>query len=1098
MSVLPVVLALAAVAALGALIALSAAPAAAQPADAAWRTLVVGDGAFRVHYPAAAEAWARQTAARLVVIRERLAEEIGYRPDQTIDVVVTDPLSRPNGSAWALLAAPRMVLWTSPPEPTSILGAYRDWGELVATHEEAHLVHLLRPSRRPWRSLAARLLPLGGPGPIGLRAPRWVTEGYATLLEGRLTGSGRPNSDLVAAVLRQRAVAGRLPSYGALGSDDRTWLGRSMAYLAGSAYLAWLEERSGPQSLRDLWARMSARQNRSFDDAFRGVFGDLPAALYGRFTAELTWQAVEVRHALQETSRPARTEPGTETGGSPRTGSGRRPAEGIADDGTLWLKRGWRTGAPAVSPDGDRLAVVLRERDAPPRLAVFSTADDPEAARAREEAVERLLARDPEDVPAVPPEAPPRTPLAELPTFHGRAPAEPRWLADGRSLLYIAPGPDTAGFIHFDLYRWTPDLPASTAAADPPPAVLPAQLPAKAVRITRQADLRSPDPAPAATPGVPGGSAWAVAVRNRHGASQLVRVDLGSGEVTALTEPSVETVWATPRIAPDGRRLAVVRNRDGRWELVVFAFTREAGGLRELTVLPTPGALVADPAWSSDGRTLFAAAGADGFVDLVAFDVGEASPGEPAPAQTPAPIPIRSLTRSGAAALAPAPTPDGRSLFFLGLTDSGLDVRRLALEPATGVPAEPHLGGGPGGGAGLDPEPGTESGPVPPAGAADRPVPPLGASAAADYDALPPAVPYRFGPRERSPLVGLALTPAGSAFEAGVAGTDPVGRLDWIAVGAISSGGAPNGAAVGATFRGLPIEMSFHLFTADLAPSEQGEQGHGAGRAPVATAGDLDVTRRGLAAERRWERRYAPFSVRLGFGLVAGQVAGPAESGVPAGDDATATDTFGTAWSRLDGGLLLTPSRGRWQGLLGLGARFEQGETDGAFWSRHRTALATGLFRDGKGGRLTWVRRGSDNLSFAFDRYQVGGVRRSVLPAIADATRVEVPALEEGTLVGDTVESQRAELLGLGGLLPGPVPDDTRLFFERHRAWNQGTARSDWLTLAGVELTRTLDPVPLLGLPGAHVTAGAAYLMDTPGGADDGDVRLWAALSWSP
>ena len=434
----------------------AAAPAGAQPADAAWRTLVIGDGAFRVHYPAAAEAWARRTAARLVVIRARLADEIGYRPEQTIDVVVTDPLSRPNGSAWALLGAPRMVLWTSPPEPTSILGAYRDWGELVATHEEAHLVHLLRPSRSPWRRLAWRLLPLGGPGPIGVRAPRWVTEGYATLLEGRLTGAGRPNSDLVAAVLRERALAGRLPSYGALGSDDRTWLGRSMAYLAGSAYLAWLEQRTGPRSLRDLWARMTARQDRSFDDAFRGVFGDGPAPLYGRFTAEMTWRAVEARRAIETAGAPGRL-PGDDG-----------LAAGAPADGTLWLERSWRTGAPAVSPGGGRLAVVLRDRDAPPRLAVFSTADDAEAARAREEAAERLLARDPEDVPPVPPPAPPRTPLAVLPTLHGRTPAEPRWLADGRTLLYTAPGPDTAGYVHFDLFRWTPELPPPGEGSDDP------------------------------------------------------------------------------------------------------------------------------------------------------------------------------------------------------------------------------------------------------------------------------------------------------------------------------------------------------------------------------------------------------------------------------------------------------------------------------------------------------------------------------------------------------------------------------------------------------------------------------------------------------
>ena len=36
----------------------------------------------------------------------------------------------------------------------------------------------------------------------------------------------------------------------------------SMAYLLGSAYLEWLEERAGPGSLRNLWARMTARTPR--------------------------------------------------------------------------------------------------------------------------------------------------------------------------------------------------------------------------------------------------------------------------------------------------------------------------------------------------------------------------------------------------------------------------------------------------------------------------------------------------------------------------------------------------------------------------------------------------------------------------------------------------------------------------------------------------------------------------------------------------------------------------------------------------------------------------------------------------------------------
>jgi len=1092
-----------------AILAVSPSPAWARPADDSWRTLAVGDGAFRVHYPAAAEAWTRQTAARLVAIRARLEEEIGYRPEQTIDVVVEDPLSRPNGSAWALLGSPRMVLWTTPPEPTSILGTYRDWGELVATHEEAHLVHLLRPSRNRWRRLAVRLLPLGGFGPLGWHAPRWVTEGYATLLEGRLTGTGRPHSDLVAAVLRQRALAGSLPSYGTLGGDDHTWLGRSMAYLVGSTYLTWLEEQGGPESLRHLWARMTARRSRSFDDAFRGVYGAGPAELYGRFTAELTGRAVSTRRSIRRSAPP----PEQETASNPGTELPRRTvaeqSEHRGEDGALWLPRTGRTGAPAVSPDGARLAVVLRDRDVPPRLAVFATTDDPEAAAERAAANRKLLARDPEDVPAVAPEAQPRKPMAVLATRDGRAPTEPRWSADGRSLLYVASGPDAAGRQRFDLFRWTPGAGSSE-------------------RITHQADLRSPDPAPplggiGGTGEPDGGEAgeapgWAVAVRIRYGQSQLVRVDLGSGAVTPLTEPSVTSVWATPRISPDGRRLAAVRNREGRWELVLFALQgpRTAGGsggdgnaagLRELTVVPTPGDLVADPAWGTDGKTLYAAVGDGGSVDLFAFAVGGGDdrgsdhargPGADRPR-------ARRLTRTVGAALAPAPVPsgpagpDGDHLFFLSLEAGGLDVRRLDLPPhaadseqiaeeagAWPAPEESPETAHPRNAAtdrlrSHDSGPAAGPGPTPSGEAAE---------------ALPPSVPYRFGPRSKTPVAGFALSPAGAAFEAGLAGTDPVGRLSWLALGAVASGGEASGAVLGASFRAPPFTTSVQLFTAEPAPAEQ--PGRAGTLAPAAAGGALDVTRRGVAVEELWQRRYAPLTLRLSLGLAAGQVTGPATPGgsedgglSPLGSQ-PGRATLGTGSARLGGGLFLTPSRGRWQGLVGLDGRLEQGETGGDGWRRTRTGLTAGLFRDGQGLRVAWSRRGSSDLRHAFDLYQVGGVRRSVLPELADGARVIAPALGAGALVGSAVETQRIELTG--GLLPGPLPESARLVWTRYRA-DDGTRKGAWLELAGVELSKRLGPLPLLGLPAAEIDAGAAYLLSGP---DEGDVRFWAALSWRP
>jgi len=206
----------------------------AQAPSADWRTVETAH--FRVHYPAGYEAWSMRAASRLESIREAVSKEVGFAPPQTVDVLVMNPVAQANGAALPLLASPRMIFFAEPPGPDEQLGAYGHWIDLLTVHEYAHTAHLLRPSRNP---LERFLLPLN---PITLRAPRWVIEGYATVIEGRLTGAGRPTSTFRALVLRRWAEGGRLPTYGELNSSRR-FAGMSMAYLMGSAFLEWLERR---------------------------------------------------------------------------------------------------------------------------------------------------------------------------------------------------------------------------------------------------------------------------------------------------------------------------------------------------------------------------------------------------------------------------------------------------------------------------------------------------------------------------------------------------------------------------------------------------------------------------------------------------------------------------------------------------------------------------------------------------------------------------------------------------------------------------------------------------------------------------------------
>jgi hypothetical protein len=554
---------------------------AAQAPHEDWRTITTPH--FRVHYPASYEAWATRAASRLESVRTAVVAEVGFAPDTVTDVLIENPIADANGITIALLDTPRIVLYAEPPEPETQIGEYSNWIDLLTVHETAHLIHLLRPSRNPVDRALAHLLPLN---PITMHAPRWLLEGYATLIEGRITGSGRPSGTMRAAVLRTWAMNGQLPTYSQLNSDRR-FLGMSMAYLAGSAFLEWLVGKQGPDSLRNLWARMTARQRRSFDSAFAGVFGDRPQRLYGRFTAELSENAMTVAR-----------------------GDGWR-------EGELWQETTRGSGDPAVSPDGTKLAMVLRNAKGEATLTVFSTgANEEETKNAKR--IAEILRRDPQDVAPVRTKPFPRKPLHSYKPPDGGDIENPRWTRDGTAIVYTHKQPDRDGVLHHDLFRWNP----ATGESE---------------RLTHLGDVKDADLIDAT---------HAVAVRSHFGQSQIVNVDLTSGAITPRTEPSLDVVYSHPRAAGDGRT-AWAEHANGEWCVAIDG-----------KPLPVTGAF--SPEWTANGALLAAVAGR-GFIDIARVDGSGAS----------------YVTRSAGMALSPAPSPDG-SLFFMSLDPDGFVVRRIA------------------------------------------------------------------------------------------------------------------------------------------------------------------------------------------------------------------------------------------------------------------------------------------------------------------------------------------------------------------------------------------------------------------------------------
>jgi len=711
-----------------AILFLFASAAGAQGPAADWRTVETAH--FRLHYPVAFEAWALHAAGEIEAIHDRVTAFIGYVPPRRIEVVVADPAADANGEAIPFLDRPEVILWTSPPESESSLGDYGDWMELVATHEIAHVAHLTRPRNR-----SGGLLVLLSPapfGPLALRSPRWVTEGYATLVEGALTGSGRPGSAFRAMVLRRLGIEGKLPEYSALDGTG-TWLGGSVAYLVGSAYLEWLSGREGPDSLPRLWKRMASSRGGSFTAAFRDVFGDSPRTLYDRFRAELTARAIEEEKRLKS---------------------------GGLVEGELWQRLSGGTLAAGVSPDG---TMLLARRD-PSRtesyLAIWSVAPDDDERRkaeARSEA-DAALAADPDEVAARAPAAAPRTPRWKLPRADGFSASDPRWMPDGRSVLFSRRGPDAEGVLRWDLWRW--DYAGGSVS-----------------RLTRLADASDADPAP-------DGSS-AVAVRGRFGHSELVRVSLATGAAREIpaTLPFSEAwpVWSHPRVSPDGRRIATLLHAGGRWRLVTLP--AEGGAVREIGLAEPP---VSAPAWSADGSRLFVTVASAGIWNIASSS--SAGGGEP-----------ELLTRVTGGAFGPAPSPDGRSLFFLDVTARGVSVRRLALGGPAPSPADAAADASP-----LRPRAAVAAAPF-----AAAPVP-----ASRPYSVWPS--------QAVRPLLDFSFGPSGNTVQLGLDAADVLGRLHLLAMGSAGDAIGPRGGAIAAAYRGLPVTLTAQAFSAIENPGNQG------------------------------------------------------------------------------------------------------------------------------------------------------------------------------------------------------------------------------------------------------------------------------------
>ncbi|MDE3034055.1 MAG: hypothetical protein KGI56_10355, partial [Acidobacteriota bacterium] len=136
-----------------------------------------------------------------------------------------------------------------------------------------------------------------------------------------------------------------------------------------------------------------------------------------------------------------------------------------------------------------------------------------------------------------------------------------------------------------------------------------------------------------------------------------------------------------------------------------------------------------------------------------------------------------------------------------------------------------------------------------------------------------------------------------------------------------------------------------------------------------------------------------------------------------------------------------------------VGARFtaQDGRTDGHDWTLARGALAARWINPWVPVTLRWEQGRLSGDPTALDRFHLGGVATSLLPASLDLNRVAQPALPAYQATGDRFRRLRGDL-GFGPL---------SAYLEHSTVWDAAEARPAALRVVGLELDSARLNLPL-------------------------------------
>jgi WD40 repeat protein len=500
-----------------------------------WTTLETSH--FLIHFHQDEEEIAKRTAVIAEDVHDRLVPLIKWDPKGRTHLVLVDSMDDSNGITTPFPYNQITLFITRPVgEPGFGTVAYDEWMRLLITHEYTHILHLDMVHGVP----DALQYVFGRLYFPNLFEPIWVIEGLAVYEETEQTSGGRGRSPGADMIIRMASLEGPFPTLDQMSVFPDSWPSGQVPYLFGGSFTRYIAERYGRDKLAEFTEVYSGRAlpflvesssrkalHRSFDDLW------------------FEWKA-NLREQYRKQEQEVRSKGLTES--------------------TALTTKGYYTLAPAVSPDGSRIAYAVSNADEYPGIYVMN-ADGTHDRK-----------------------------LVDNTTSSTSSGESIAWSPNGDGIYYTKLEISRNADLYNDIYYY--DLKRN-----------------REMRVTRGLRARDPYPSP--------DGRKLLCVVNKLGRTRIAALEgwrdrsdpLGEHDLTWLTAES-EIQYETPRYSPDGSMIVT-----GAWQ---------PGGYKDIWILDDQGTRIEElmhdraidggAAWSPDGSIVYFTSDRTGIFNLYAYE----------------------------------------------------------------------------------------------------------------------------------------------------------------------------------------------------------------------------------------------------------------------------------------------------------------------------------------------------------------------------------------------------------------------------------------------------------------------------------------------